>query len=85
MNKIQLCAIQVKYTASTSDRVNGTKCDISVFFTAVLCSVVEFDRSGIEFDQSLEELITHQPISFNLAAPNISTFSHAFINIKVFL
>lgn len=56
-------AIQVKYTASISDRVNGVKCDISVFFTAAFCSVVEFDRSGIEIDQPLEELTTrhHRP------------------------
>ena len=43
-------------SACTSKRVNDVECDRSVFFTVELCSVVEFDRSGIEFDWSLEEL-----------------------------
>ena len=56
MNKILICVIQVKYTASISNRVNGVECDISVFFAVAYCSVVEFERSGIVFYQSLEEL-----------------------------
>ena len=57
MNKILICVIQVKYTASNSNKVNGVECDISVFFAVAYCSVVEFERSGIVFYQSLEELI----------------------------
>ena len=57
MNKILVCVIQVKYTASISNKVNGIECDISVFFAIAYCSVVEFERSGIVFYQSLEEPI----------------------------
>ena len=59
MNKIQLCVIQIKYTACMSKRVNDLEYDISVFFTVEFCSVEEFDRSGIVFDWSLEEMTSH--------------------------
>ena len=47
MKKIQSCAIQVKYTACISSRVNAVKCEMSAFLiTVAFCSVVEFDQLG---------------------------------------
>ena len=51
MDKIQLCVIQVKYNACSSNRVTGVECDVSIFLK-VFCSVVEFDQPGVVFDWS---------------------------------
>ena len=50
-NLITVCVIQVKHVACISNSVNVVKREIKVFFTVTFCSVVEFNRSGIDHSE----------------------------------
>ena len=46
----------MKYAVCISNRDNGVKFDVSVFFTVAFCLGVEFKQSGIAFEVMMTDL-----------------------------
>ena len=72
MDKIQLCVIQVKYSACSSNRVTGVKCDISIFLE-VFCSVVKFVQPGVWLVTDANDITVLIWKFYVILSPDVST------------